>query len=152
MIPRGYRFDALSVMKRNIFREGDITMSLRWLGSILLLPYVIAPSSASAQNVAEGKNLYTTYCASCHGDQGKADGVAARSLPVKPADHTNGAVMGELSDKYLTDIITKGGSAVNKSGFMPGWGSSLNPKQVADLVAYVRSLAPASKGEKAGPK
>jgi mono/diheme cytochrome c family protein len=68
---------------------------------------------------------------------------------VKPADHTNGAVMSQLSDKYLTEIITKGGNAVNKSGFMPAWGSSLNGKQVADVVAYVRSLAnPANKGEK----
>ncbi|HEX2228969.1 MAG TPA: cytochrome c [Candidatus Binatia bacterium] len=128
-------------------------MKLRWLRYILLVAYGFGPAGALAQNVAEGKNLYTTYCTSCHGDQGKGDGVAARSLPVKPADHTNSAVMSQLSDKYLTDIITKGGSAVNKSGFMPAWGSSLNPKQVADIVAYVRSLSnSAEKGNKLGPK
>lgn len=128
-------------------------MSLRWLRYILLLAYAMGPAGVSAQNVAEGKNLYNTYCTSCHGDQGKGDGVAARSLPVKPADHTNNAVMSQLSDKYLTDIIAKGGSAVNKSGFMPAWGSSLNPKQVADIVAYVRSLSNSTrKGEKAGAK
>ena len=140
-------------MKRNIL-EGDIAMNLRRLGFIFVLAYTIAPmGTAAAQNVAEGKNLYVTYCAACHGDQGKGDGVAARSLPVKPADHTNGAVMSQLSDKYLTDIIAKGGGAVNKSGFMPAWGSSLNPKQVSDLVAYVRSLAnSANKGEKPGAK
>jgi mono/diheme cytochrome c family protein len=126
-------------------------MSLQWLKSITLAATIIAPAAAPAQNVAEGKNLYTTYCATCHGDQGKGDGVAARSLPVKPADHTNGAVMNQLSDAFLADIITKGGSAVNKSGFMPAWGSSLNSKQVADLVAYVRSLAvPPNKGAKTG--
>jgi mono/diheme cytochrome c family protein len=128
-------------------------MNLRWLQYILLFAYAFGPAGASAQNVAEGKNLYTTYCTSCHGDQGKGDGVAARSLPVKPADHTNNAVMSQLSDKYLIDIITKGGSAVNKSGFMPAWGSSLNPKQVADIVAYVRSLSnSAEKGDKTGAK
>jgi mono/diheme cytochrome c family protein len=42
---------------------------------------------------------------------------------------------------------------VNKSGFMPAWGSSLNDKQVSDLVAYVRSLAnPPYKAEKSGAK
>ena len=128
-------------------------MNLRWLPFILILPCAIAPTSAEAQNVAEGKTLYTTYCASCHGDQGKGDGVAARSLPVKPADHTNNGVMSQLSDKYLTDIITKGGSAVNKSGFMPAWGSSLNDKQVASIVAYVRSLSNSThQGRKAGAK
>ena len=129
-------------------------MSLRWHPYIFILPFTMAPMGAWAQNVGEGKNLYNTYCASCHGDQGKGDGVAARSLPVKPADHTNNAVMSQLSDKYLTDIITKGGNAVNKSGFMPAWGSSLNPKQVADIVAYIRSLSnsAAQKGDKAEAK
>jgi mono/diheme cytochrome c family protein len=96
---------------------------------------------AHAQNAAEGKKLYSSYCSSCHGDNGKGDGVAAASLPVKPADHTNGTVMNQFSDKFLTDIIAKGGSAVNKSGFMPAWGSSLNSKQIGDIVAYVRSIA-----------
>jgi mono/diheme cytochrome c family protein len=124
------------------------------LGFLAVLVSSIGLSgSVRAQNAAEGKALYATHCATCHGDQGKGDGVAARSLPVKPADHTNGAVMNQLSDKFLTDIITSGGSAVNKSGFMPAWGSSLNDKQVSDLVAYVRSLAnPPYKAEKSGAK
>jgi mono/diheme cytochrome c family protein len=129
-------------------------MSFPWLGLLAFVAYIMALTSvARAQTVAEGKTLYTTYCASCHGEQGKGDGVAARSLPVKPADHTNGVVMNQMSDKFLTEIITKGGSAVNKSGFMPAWGSSLNNKQVSDIVAFVRSLAnPPFKAEKAGTK
>lgn len=129
-------------------------MFMRLLGFLTFLAYsIILPGAAGAQTIAEGKKLYASYCAACHGDQGKGDGVAARSLPVKPADHTDGAVMNQLSDKFLTDIIAKGGSAVNKSGFMPAWGSSLNNKQVSDIVAYVRSLAvPAYKAEKAGAK
>ena len=67
--------------------------------------------------------------------------MAAKSLPVKPADHTNGAVMNKFSDQSLTEIVSKGGSAVGKSSFMPGWGSSLNDKQILDIIAYVRSLA-----------
>jgi mono/diheme cytochrome c family protein len=112
-----------------------------------------ARAAGQAQTVAEGKKLYASYCATCHGDNGKGDGVAARSLPVKPADHTNGAVMNQFSDKFLADIISKGGSAVNKSAFMPAWGSSLNNKQVLDIVAYLRSIAtPPYKGDKTGAK
>lgn len=96
---------------------------------------------AWAQNAAEGKKLYTTYCSSCHGETGKGDGMAAGSLPVKPADHTSGTVMNQLDDKFLLDIISKGGGAVGKSTFMPSWGSSLNDKQVRDVVAYIRTLA-----------
>jgi mono/diheme cytochrome c family protein len=129
-------------------------MGMRWRGFFAVPALSFALTGVvGAQTVAEGKKLYASYCAACHGDQGKGDGVAARSLPVKPADHTNGAVMNQLSDKFLTDIISKGGSAVSKSAFMPAWGNSLNDKQIADIVAYVRSLGvPANKGEKAGSK
>jgi mono/diheme cytochrome c family protein len=103
--------------------------------------WFFATKTALAQNAAEGKKLYVSYCATCHGETGKGDGMAARSLPVKPADHTNGTVMNQLSDQFLRDIISKGGSAVGKSSFMPSWGSSIDEKQVRDLVAYLRSIA-----------
>ena len=106
-----------------------------------------------AQNAAEGKKLYSEYCSSCHGDKGKGDGLAAQALPVKPADHTNGAVMNQLSDQFLTTIISKGGSAVGKSSFMPSWGGALPEKQVRDIVAYLRSIAePPYKAEKSVTK
>jgi mono/diheme cytochrome c family protein len=129
-------------------------MGMRWRGFFAVPALSFALTGVvGAQTVAEGKKLYASYCAACHGDQGKGDGVAARSLPVKPADHTNGAVMNQFSDKFLADIISKGGSAVNKSAFMPAWGSSLNNKQVLDIVAYLRSIAtPPYKGDKTGAK
>lgn len=82
-----------------------------------------------------------TYCSSCHGDKGKGDGAAAVSLPAKPADHTNGSIMNRLNDKFLYDIISKGGGAVGKSSFMPAWGGALNDTQIRDVIAYIRSLA-----------
>jgi mono/diheme cytochrome c family protein len=110
------------------------------IGSVFLAS-ISASSPIWAQNQAEGKKLYTAYCSSCHGDQGKGDGMAARSLPIKPKDHTDGATMNRLSDQNLTDTISKGGGAVGKSSFMPGWGGSLNEKQIRDIVAYIRTLA-----------
>ena len=109
--------------------------------SLISVSFVLLCQETWAQNAKEGSKLYSSYCTSCHGDKGKGDGVAAKSLPVKPADHTNGAVMNKFSDQFLTEIVSKGGSAVGKSSFMPGWGSSLNDKQILDIIAYVRSLA-----------
>ncbi|HEY7221324.1 MAG TPA: cytochrome c [Candidatus Binatia bacterium] len=111
-----------------------------WLMLTVLAQLAGAPV-LRAQNQAEGKKLYTTYCSSCHGEQGKGNGTAAASLPVKPADHTNGAAMNKLSDKFLVDIITKGGSAVGKSSFMPSWGGALSDGQIKDVVAYIRTIA-----------
>jgi mono/diheme cytochrome c family protein len=110
---------------------------------ILALSSVLLPGTDPtwAQDQSEGKKLYLTYCSSCHGDKGKGDGPAARSLPVKPADHTDGAVMNPLTDKFLLEIISKGGSAVGKSPMMPGWGGQFKEKQLRDILAYVRSIA-----------
>ena len=58
--------------------------------------------------------------------------------------------MNRLSDKYLIQVISKGGAAVGKSGFMPAWGSSLNEKQIKDIVAFIRSLAIPSNRPDAG--
>ena len=103
-----------------------------------------------AQDKAEGRRSYLTYCSGCHAESGKGDGPAARSLPVKPANHTDGTVMNQLSDKHLFDIIAKGGSAVEKSPFMPSSGGQLKEKQIRDIVSYIRSLAvpPYNKGSK----
>ena len=78
----------------------------------------------------------------------RATASAAKSLPAKPADHTNGAVMNQLNDKFLMEVIAKGGGAVGKSNFMPAWGGALNEKQIRDLVVFIRTLAvPPYKGE-----
>jgi mono/diheme cytochrome c family protein len=117
-------------MAKNIF----------WLFGIFLLVFQDS-GSVWGQNQADGKNLYTTYCSSCHGDKGNGDGVASKSLPVKLADHTNGLIMNQLSDKFLFDIISNGGNSVGKSSMMPAWGSQLNEKQIHDVIAYIRSIA-----------
>jgi mono/diheme cytochrome c family protein len=117
-----------------------VTKSAIILGFLILaLPRM--GSVSWAQNQAEGKKIYLAYCSSCHGERGKGDGMAAASLPAKPSDHTNGAIMNRLSDQFLLDIIAKGGGAVGKSSFMPSWGAALNEKQLRDVVAYIRALA-----------
>ena len=108
------------------------------------LLFLVLVEPLGAQDNAAGKKMYTTYCSGCHGETGKGDGPAARSLPVKPANHTDATTMGELSDKYLFEIISKGGSAVGKSPFMPAWGGQLKEKQIRDIVSYIRTLSHAS--------
>ena len=114
--------------------------SIFWLFSICLLVFRDG-GSAWAQSQAEGKDLYATHCSACHGDNGKGNGVASKSLPVKLIDHTNGTIMNQLSDKFLFDIISKGGGAVGKSTFMPGWGNQFAEKQISDIISYIRSIA-----------
>ena len=94
-----------------------------------------------ADEKTEGRRVYLTYCSGCHGESGKGDGPAASSLPAKPANHTDGNVMNQLSDKYLTAVVAKGGSAVGKSPIMPAWGAQLKEKQIKEIISYIRSIA-----------
>lgn len=97
--------------------------------------------AAGAPTAAQGEALYKQYCAACHGPEGRGNGPAAAGLPVKPADHTNGAVMNKISDAELFKAIKEGGQAAGKSPAMPPWGGSLKDEQIRALVLYVRSLA-----------
>lgn len=104
-------------------------------------PQAEPPATRSAPTLAQGEGLYKEYCAACHGPEGKGNGPAAAGLPVRPADHTNGALMNKLSDAELFKAIKEGGQAVGKSPAMPPWGGSLKDEQIRALVLYVRSLA-----------
>jgi len=92
-------------------------------------------------DVEQGKQLYKENCTPCHGELGKGDGAGARSLPVRPADHTNGALMNGRSDAFLRDVITKGGGAMGLSTFMPSWQDLFKETEIQELVRYVRSLS-----------
>lgn len=98
---------------------------------------------AASPKPQDGAALYRQFCANCHGLDGKGGGPAAAALPVRPADHTDGAVMGKLSDADVFRVIKDGGQAVGKSPVMPRWGGILTDAQIQALVAHVRNLAKA---------
>jgi hypothetical protein len=50
---------------------------------------------------------------------GKGDGPAAVTLDPKPRNLTDATYMAALSDRYLFELITRGGVAMGKSPQMP---------------------------------
>jgi hypothetical protein len=40
----------------------------------------------------------------------------------------------------LVLVISKGGVAVGKSGYMPAWESTLDRQDILDVIAHIRSL------------
>jgi len=91
-------------------------------------------------DASAGSATYHQFCATCHGAGGKGDGPAAPKNPA-PADHTDAAYMGSLSDCDVYTVISKGGAAVGKSPLMAPWGAVLNDEQVRDVLAFVRGLS-----------
>lgn len=95
---------------------------------------------AAAGDAAAGKELYKMRCAQCHGEDGKANTPIAKALQPPPRDHTDGNYMNKLDDTHLVKVIKGGGTAVGKSPIMPPQ-ADLTDDQIANLIAYVRSLA-----------
>ena len=129
----------VSGRKNPTLGEKFMGKSIFWLITILLV--FQDSGSIGAQNQAEGKKLYATYCSSCHDDNGKGDKPASKAFPIKADDHTNRTIMNNVSNKFLFEIISKRNDTISKSTFIPTWGNQLGEKQINDLIAYIRSIA-----------
>jgi mono/diheme cytochrome c family protein len=97
--------------------------------------------SGLSRDARRGRALYEYYCALCHGKQGDADGFNATNLKTPPTRHTDPILMGTLSDAQVQRIIKEGGQAVGRSAQMPPWGGVLKSQEIADLTAFIRTLA-----------
>ncbi len=104
-------------------------------------PAADVPEGNLRGDAARGADLYALYCTTCHGKTGKGDGPAAAGFPTKPADHSDPAYMGRLSDAHIYKVIQKGGAALGMSPLMAPWGGVLSDQQLRDVVAYVRQLS-----------
>jgi len=96
------------------------------------------PIDATEESLARGGELFTTYCASCHGDGGMGDGPAAATLDPAPVAIAHTSQM--LGDDYLFWRITEGGQGAPFNSAMPAWKSVLSEQDRWDIINYVRAL------------
>ncbi len=87
---------------------------------------------------APGKKTFETYCAACHGVDGKADGPAGAALNPKPRNFTDKAWQAKVDDARIAKVIKEGGASVGLSANMAPWGGALKDEEIKDLVKYVR--------------
>lgn len=101
------------------------------------------PATAAIQPdvLARARHTYEERCASCHGVEGKGDGLGAFAIKPPPRDYTDPEWQASVTDDELAKAITQGGAAVGKSYMMP---ASYDLRGSADLieglVALVRSF------------
>jgi mono/diheme cytochrome c family protein len=108
----------------------------------------VKPTSA-----ASGQEMFTSYCASCHGKDAKGDGPAASALKSAPVDLTRLAQ--KNGGKYPSDKVTavlRGQAEVAAHGSreMPVWGpvfwrisqghESEVVQRIANLNHYIETL------------
>jgi mono/diheme cytochrome c family protein len=84
---------------------------------------------------SDGKQMFTSYCAPCHGADGKGNGPAARALKTQPTDLTVLARLnhGKYPDTHVLSVL-QFGSEVTAHGSteMPVWGPILGRMSVAN--------------------
>ena len=87
-----------------------------------------------------GRLTFQHYCQTCHGESGAGDGFNAFNLDPRPRDLSEPKFQTKKSDADLVEAIRRGGAGVGLTALMPPWGRTLSPREIEQVVRYVRSL------------
>lgn len=104
-------------------------------------PHPVAPPDYPKKDSPEasayrGSIVFNHYCALCHGAKADGNGRAAKLYNPRPAN----LVMSDKNDAYKNLIIRRGGKMLGRSEFMPAWDNELTDEQIADVIAFLRSI------------
>jgi mono/diheme cytochrome c family protein len=124
-----------------MFRWVSIAAAVVAVAGLAVLLARAADAPVSSPAVEAGREVYARVCATCHGDEGRGDGPSAAGLATRPTNFTDGRIVNRLPDSYLTNVIANGGPAEGLAPTMPPFRGLLSDGQVADVVAYLRTLA-----------
>lgn len=87
-----------------------------------------------------GGNVFSHYCAICHGGTGAGDGFNSFNLKVPPCNFTEAEFWTTTTRERTEQVIADGGPAAGGSMLMPAWKRTLSNEQIEDVVAYLRML------------
>jgi mono/diheme cytochrome c family protein len=104
-------------------------------------------------SAASGKEMFNSYCAACHGKEGKGDGPAASELKTAPADLSTLAKRngGKFPAAHVTNVLRSGvKTPAHGTSDMPTWGplfssvsgadQAIVSMRISNLITYLESL------------
>jgi mono/diheme cytochrome c family protein len=114
---------------------------------------VVVKTAIKETSPASGKEMFTQYCASCHGTDGKGNGPAAAAMKTVPTDLTQLAKKhgGKYPSNAVSSVLKFGsGPASHGSSDMPVWGPLLQSldkyhdaivqQRIGNIVTYIGTL------------
>lgn len=104
------------------------------------------PVISDESSINSGKEIYTSYCLSCHGKDGTGSGQRAQKLNTTPANFTSDSFQSQSDGALLYKIYSGHGDMPgfnkkipgNKDAIEGGFGKTRMP---GDLVNYIRSFS-----------
>ncbi|HEX7636078.1 MAG TPA: cytochrome c [Noviherbaspirillum sp.] len=103
-------------------------------------PPVVSPDypkkDSPEASAYRGSIVFHHYCELCHGVKADGNGRAAKLYNPRPAN----LVLSDKNDAYKNLIIRRGGKMLGRSEFMPAWERELTDEQIADVIAFLRSI------------
>ena len=116
----------------------------------------VKPAAIQQTSIASGEQMYTTYCATCHGATGIGNGPASSATKIPPTDLTmlskkNGGV---FPANHVVSVLQFGSeNPAHGSADMPIWGDlmlslhkgSANPdvhvqQRITNLTEYLKKI------------
>jgi mono/diheme cytochrome c family protein len=94
------------------------------------------PVAADAASIATGKQVYTRYCAVCHGSN--AEGGSGSDISPPAPDLTDKDWKRGSTDGEIFSVIKNG---VPPDLAMEPWGDRIKDPDIWNVVNYIRSLA-----------
>jgi mono/diheme cytochrome c family protein len=128
--------------------EGMFTGTDRKGEFLSMIPSALAVDAALLDR---GMTKFNTYCAVCHGYDGKGGGAvgAAWSYPLPnfydPKYEDRAQKTGK--DGYLFSVVRNGVYGPDGANKMPGYGHAINERDAWAVVAYLRTLQASEKGK-----
>ena len=93
-------------------------------------------------SIPAGRDIYNTFCWTCHGTKGDGKGPAAKNLVgAKPRDFTSRdfVIEGREEEIYRT-IFAGAAKSFHGSPYMPEWKSALSWQQMLDVMEYLQTF------------
>jgi mono/diheme cytochrome c family protein len=107
---------------------------------------LLSPINVEAADIDEGQRIFGTNCATCHGAAGSPDPNSAivKGLGVVPADLADPLFNSREPTADWEMVVKHGGHAMGLAAQMPAHADVLSDEEVADVVAYVKSIVDTS--------
>ncbi len=131
--------------KSSIVTAGAVTDTAKVERELPMIKGSISPpvdvmklSISTPELVEKGKTLYVSNCSSCHGNEGRGDGVAGVNMNPKPRNFhelngwTNGPKISQIYKTLQEGILNRGMASY----------SNLTPEDRFALIAFIRLLRP----------